>query len=328
MNKALRLLGKYIIYFVTGSLFSTFFYYMYELLVNHVAERNLESFSILTFLRCLVIVAGSFVILSNFFVEYFAVKHSSNVLQCLAYILMTLIFWNLVLPVMIKTEKVINEKYELKQAEKKSNGLSKNLFRGTDGIVYYFTRDYNPDSQTPSEIPAVIIDTNDEGYIYTDKVQESLDAAVIKGASPYRDIVVKNIFSTGNLFAFVSFDSIRQRASDAFSGGILKWLEFLSLALALSSIYGLSELFSWKLINAVLTILCYVGILVLNTVYYLPSFAKIRESAFANGEIFALLGKVLNEPLLCLFNVVFGLVCIAIGTITYFVRTRAKKVEE
>ena len=112
--------------------------------------------------------------------------------------------------------------------------------------------------------------------------------------------------------------------SGAYWGGLSHLLTLLSFVLLLCSLYGITNFFDWRLLNAIMIFIITALILCFNSIYFMPMFEPIKNRLTNNG-FFTAFGRVVNEPLLFTINCIFALLFIITGIVNFAVRKHAKK---
>ncbi|MCR5288633.1 MAG: hypothetical protein K6E51_01425 [Treponema sp.] len=108
------------------------------------------------------------------------------------------------------------------------------------------------------------------------------------------------------------FSVLCNTAYITYGEGLLQWCFFISIGLALSSVYGLVRMSSWKLLNAFFVIAVSSVICIINSMYYLStrfSDGALRINAWLDSFI------RVQVPSVVLINVCIGIICIALGVI-------------
>lgn len=322
MDKALKLIIRYILYTLVGSIFGTIFYLMYYSLLQFVPEGVSQKIGFSDLLRFFFKTLSYSVFVVPVFIMNHKLKRKGNALQCIFYILLAAMSWTLLLPFSHKMFHKFQQKYV---EEIHYNPLSKNEFRQYENKVYYFSDHYNPDSVVSSDVSTVIIDTSENGIVVVDKIPESEDFELIRAANPYRDLLMKDSFTRKNGWNIVNFDILLKKLDDAMSKGFTFILGFMSLGFVLCSIYGITNLSSWRLVNSSNVIFITVLILGMNCLYSVSSGSFLMKSAFTNNQFIDYLSNYVDEPFLCIVNLLLGLIFTVIGIIRFIISHKADK---
>lgn len=324
MAKALKLIIKYISYLVIGTIAGSLLYTMYFNLLNFVPDGIKQKILFGDFLRNFFKVLSYFIFIVTPLIICHKLKRKSSVFQCLAFILLSGISWIILLPLSVKTYNKLEDRFPL---ERKFNPLSKDEFRQYENQVYYFSTDYNPDSKDSeiNEIPSVVINTDDsEGFVKVEKIPESKDFELVKAAGPYRDILIKNAFSSKKQ-NLLNVENILRKLNLAMEKGWTFLLGFMSLGFVLCAIYGLSNLSSWRLVNSANVIFITLAVILVNANYSEAAGNFLRKSALTNNRFFEFLSNYVDEPFLCLLNVITGLIFIIIGIVRLIISNKIAK---
>ena len=99
----------------------------------------------------------------------------------------------------------------------------------------------------------------------------------------------------------------------------------ISFVLVLCSVYGTTNFFEWRLLNAIMVFITTAFIFCFNSVYFTPQFDVIKNRVMDNG-FFRTFSGFVSEPILFLTNCLFSLIFIVSGIVRYAVRKHAKKV--
>lgn len=321
MKRALKLLGEYILFYVIGTLLGTIIYMIYQQLLVFVSGGALLGFSLYDFPKYLCYVAACFVFIITPVILYYRIKRRGTIFQLFFYLIVSLVFWNLLMPFSYKGYLKLEEK----SAERKENHpLTKGIFRESDGTVYFFAKDYDPDANGEELIPTVVIETEDEYPVSVRNFKQNSEIGLVEDAVPYRDIVVKERFSKGKN-STINIGQILERGMIAWNKGITFWIGFMMLGFALCSLYAFVNFSSWKLVNTSIVITMTLAIIIVNTLYFLPICDGIRNSDFAESVFFVFCERFVDDPILNLFNLIIGLVCILLGIISLIVHRRGLK---
>ena len=321
MKKALKLAVIYIMFLVLGTIFGTILYSLFLNLLNFVAGQEITFFSNSELFRAFFYVLYCMLFFMPALISYYRIRHPSGFLQLLVYILLCVLTWVVLIPCTMTLQKFCENRFDI--AEEKIN-LSPNYFRQVDDTVYYFTRDFEAKDGNIEEAPAVVISTTENGKVEFKSIKNYDTLDVKRHAAPYREIQLKKIFGSDSNPVPVDFKVLIERVTTAFSGGLRYWLTLLSFALLLSSVYGLTNFFDWRLLNAVFIFISTACILSFNSIYFLSDFADIKIKLTGNG-FFRNFGKIVDEPLLFIINCFFALLFIGAGVIKLAVRKHAAK---
>ena len=322
MKKALNLLIIYLSFMIIGLIAGTFLYSFYLNLQNFTAGNEIHFFSAAELYKAIFYVAFCLVLLICPLIACYRIRHPAGLSQTLVYIFICLLNWGIVFPSLYKLNKICDSHFLVQSQE---NDLTKGYFRKVGNRVYYFTKDFDFNDYGKKESQAVIIDTRGDGRIFTDDVEEDSNLDLIKKARPYKEIQIKETFSNTFFSLPVSFKILTGEQKKAFDKGLLPYISFLSLALLLCSLYALSNVFEWKLINSCIIFSGSFLILLANSVYYLPVLLSLKRT-LTNNVLIKSLENIIDDPLIFVLNILFSFIFLLIGIIRFFVHLHAKKV--
>lgn len=322
MKKALNLLLMFILLSILGLFLGTAFSYVYFNIANYVAGQKLVLFSNRDLLKTLIQVAIYVLIFICPALCFVKIKTRGSVPQTIIYIIICLVVWAGFLPVALS----LGERYSFnKSYSVQPSALSGNYFREGDNKVFYFTRDFKSYSFEGGDTNTIVIDTTQEGKVSSEQIPENPDFELFKSAEPYRDILVKNVFKD-NSFSIINVSVILQSARSAWGktkeGKWSFWIGFLSLGLALCSLFFIAEFSDWKLIN-VTGVLFFAGLIIFcNSIYFSPLLSPFKQRFLRNNQIFGSLNNIFDEPFLVIVNVVFSFVIVMAGVIRIIVKRK------
>jgi len=320
MKKGLKLCLMYLIFLVTGLFCCTMVYSLYLHILDFVASPEGIKFSLFYIEKSFIFMCSCAVIIISPMVSYYRIRHPYGVVQTLFYIGLCLITWLVLFPVVTNVKESVYPKIE---AETKQHNLSKKVFRPVNGRVYYFLRDFYSDPVTGEDTPAIIIDTSDEGGVEAVSVKDSADFELYTEAAPYREILIKDSFPSGQTKMIINLPLIIRRGELAWQKGISFYLGYLAFAFVLCSLYALTNYYHWKLVSVVMLFLETAGVLIVNTLYF-SSFMNPIIYKLTNNGFFNFLNRFTDEPLLNLINLISGIVIVVIGTVNYGIKKRKK----
>lgn len=324
MKKALKLALIYLINLVAGTILGTIIYSFYQNLLGFVAGHDISFFTDTELLSSFFYVFFCMLCFIIPLVAYYRMRHPGGFLQLIVYVVLCLITWGLVVPCSIKLKEFCYNHFDF---ETEDITLSPNYFRHVNNNVYYFTREFEkPENQRYAieQAPAVVFSTTEDGKTEY-KILKNYDSLEVKRkALPFREIQLKNIFGDEKNPIPVDFRVLSENISKGYFEGFSGLLTLLSFILVLCSVYGITSLFDWRLLNAVMLFIVTAVILSFNSVYFLPQSEALKLRLTSNG-FFKFLGRAADEPLLFLINCCFALILIATGIIKFAVRKHAAK---
>lgn len=332
MKKALRLILMYFWFLAICIVSGTFFYALYLNSLHMVAGRQTIFLSIPVLIKAFfTTLEVTYLIIGALMIAY-KIRHPSQAgWQLGGFVLMQLIMWALLFPLTINLEKnyytthkdPTNSDWIMQEDD--NILLSKGYFRSTGSNIYYFVDDLKPSYAEDEEGSTTIrIDTSNTGGLRIQDVKIPQNLDIITNARPYRDILLHDTFFTPDSIRISIFGNLLSQAKINLNLGWSFFLGFMSLGFALSCLFGLSGLSSWKLMNFTITIVITAAILCLNSFYYSDAWESFRNLNFLNNGFFMFLGKYTTAPFLVFSNVIFGFLQIIAGSVTAIVR-KAKR---
>lgn len=312
MNKALKLVLMYLIFFLVLLTVGTALYFFYLNLLEFVIGIESSTSNIHKIITSFFYVTTVLVIIMEPVTIYYRIRHIGGLPQLISFILLSVVAWNLLLPSIFKLRDAYFKRYPQTTVEKV---VTHGYFRNSNGEIYYLTDDL---SEKNEYAVSVVIRPEEKESVLVEKILNSPDLSLYKDAEPYNDILIKNSFPTKLVNQnYLSFDSFLDRGEKAFNKGFTFWLGYLSLALVICSLYGVSNFFDWRLINTTVILSLTCIILTFNKVYFLPVFSVYKIRYIQSKEFFQFLGRFMDDPFLCLINVFSSLIFITIGIIKY-----------
>lgn len=323
MKKALKLALIYFINLVAGTILGTILYSLYLNLLGFIAGREINLFNDYELFHALFYVLFCMLVFIMPLISYYRIRHPGGVLQFVVYVVLCALTWALLMPCSLKLRDFCMRKFS---TEIKTESLSSNYFRKVDDKVYFFTREFSGQTLTTVGMaPAVVIDTTEKGIVDYQDVQDYPEFSLNEKAYPFREIQLKQIFAADESPVPVNFKVLLSMIEKGYSWNLGKFLTLLSFVILLCSVYGTTNFFDWRLLNAVMLFIITAAIICLNSMYFNPQFDAIKDRLNILG-MFKALGGIVSEPLLFIINLFFALIFIISGTIKFAVRTHLKKV--
>ena len=323
MKKALKLALIYCVALIAGTVIGTLLYSLYLNLLGFIAGRDIIFFKDEEIFKSLFYVMFCMQLFILPSICYYRIRHSGGVLQLVVYIVLCALTWGLIVPCSFKLKDFCNSRFSF---QTKTESLSPNYFRKVDDDVYYFTKEFTPSAQgRASETSAIIIDTTEEGDVEFRTVGDYPSFPLNKRAEPFREVQLKKIFGEDTNPVPIDFRLLYSMINGAYFGGLAHLLTLISFVLLLCSVYGITNFFEWRLLNAVIVFITTALIFCVNSLYFTPQFDVIKNRIMANG-FFRAFGGVVSEPILFLINCFFALIFIVTGIVKFAVRNHARKV--
>ena len=322
MKKALKLALIYLICLISGTILGTILYSFYLNLLGFIAGRDIQFFKDVELFKSVFYVMFCMLLFVTPIISYYRIRHPGGILQLIVYIVLCLITWVLLMPLSFQLRDFCNRRFHF---ESKQESLSPNYFRKAGDDVYYFTREFNVyvNGRAP-EAPAIVIDTREDGAVEYKRISDTPTFVLNQKAEPYRELQLKNIFVENKNPVPIDFKLLQSMISGAYSGGLPHLLTLISFVLLLCSVYGITNFFDWRLLNAVILFITSALIFCLNTVYFSPQFDAVKARIMDSG-FFRFFGSIVSEPILFIINIFFALVFIISGIVRYAIRQHAKK---
>lgn len=316
MKKAFKFLLAYIVYFLVIVAIGTLFYMTYLGIVNTTAGQKFVVWDRQLFFKALfyICVCATFLVMP--FLVTYRIRHKGGFSQCLAYFLICVINWGILFPVFLNQANKVD--YKALQSVKKVN--SADYFRNSGNEIYYFTEDLVQDG---SAVPSVVISPKKDVAVEYKDISADQDFVLFKQSAQYNDIFTKNALSNDFIFSFVNINLILTNATAGLEKGWTFWLGFLSLALVISSIYWLANIFDWKLLDTALVVVVFAAILLCNTYYFAPAFLNFKLN-YLSGSFFTFLCKYFDNSPLVLFNLLTSFIFMIIGIVKFFIKRKSK----
>lgn len=320
MKKALTFILIYIVILFTGILLSTILYSLYLNVTGFTAGKPINLFNTPDILKSFFYVSACFCFLICPFLSYYRIRHSYGVLQTCAYVLIFLLTWAVIFPANAKLKQFVKNNFTYDQQQE---ALTGGYFRKVGDKIYYLVEDYNFDKTTR----IIEIDTAEDLPVKYGVVFSDDDFELLTAGKNYRDVIIKSTFNVSSLPHIINFHSLVEYGEKALEGGILSYLCFLTLALALCSVYGITAFFEWRLLSVCAVALFTAGILSVNTLYFSPAFASIKNHIY-NISLFNFLNGFIDNSFLLVLNCAVSLIFIAFGIVVFILHKNSETHEE
>lgn len=326
MKKKMRLVLYYLCFFIFGLFIVTFLYVAHVGCVNLVAGRKFlitKELILLGFVWAAVFLG----FLTPVILSIYKIRHLEHpVSNVIIYTFFNLVTWFLLFPTLEIIQKETNLQEIVENEIIANTQLSGGYFRKSGYDIYYFLKNANDGNTEVLRIYPV-------GFTMHSAEKDIIDASpngnFSKGGVPFKDLCIKETFDViPNLF-IVFVEILSDAAFLAWSNGVVSWLCFCTLGIALASVYCYAGLSSWKLVNFIFVILTEAVIFCAN-VLYLSSFGEglrlfFNRPLYENGGWEFFFNRGIELPL-CVFNVLVGISVITVPSILKSVRR--KKAEE
>ena len=324
MKKALKLALIYLINLIIGTIIGTVLYSLYLNLLGFVAGREINLFNDAEIFQALFYVLFCMLVLILPLISYYRIRHPGGVLQFIVYLVLCALTWALLMPCSFKLRDFCVRKFV---HEVKTESLSPNYFRQIDDDVYFFTREFKvQENGRAAEAPAIIIDTSEDGIVEYKTMGDYPNQDINKKAAPFREIQLKKIFGAKESPIPVNLNFLLSMIEGGYSLHLTHLLTLFSFILLMCSVYGITNFFDWRLLNAIMLWVATALIITLNSVYFNPQFDAVINR-INNLGLFKALRGITSEPLLFITNIIFALLFITAGTIKFAVRKHSQKVK-
>lgn len=321
MKKALNLILMYLITLLSGVIIGTVLYSFYLNVLNFIAGTEIQFFTKKELLNAFFYVAFCVLIFICPFISYYKIRHPGGIPQLIAFILLSFFTWAVAIPgVFGLTQKYIEKNDFIEEHVP----LSKGYFRKADNKVYYFTKDFSDNGTGALKSTCLEIDTTENGFVKVVDVVDSPSLEVNEKALPYREVLVKDTFQKYDIPFSIKFKNLFFECNFHVQCGLMTFIGYLSFALVLCSVFALTNVFKWKMLNTLLIVCCTFVILILNSNISLLPFGNL-ETKFAGTGFIKFFSKFTTHPLMMFMNLLFALIFIVLGIVIYFVRRHKNK---
>lgn len=312
MKKALKLFLSYFGWLITGIIIGTFFNSLYLHSLRLVSGMSSPVLSRENIIVSFFTIAQTLPFITGFLMIAYRIRHPGNILQLLAFILVQFLSWGILFPVTNHFERKYKET-NLTAFMQNSSPLSEGYFRDVDGTIYYFLNENNTS--------AVKIDTSENGtseIITYDMIARN---QLLNEALPYKDVLIKDSFNARSS-AYSFLGTLVQIAKRDFMRGWTYWLGFLSLALALTSIYALSGITAWRIANYSICGMVYGAVLFWNGFFWTPEMTAFRNLNFMHAGPFNYFKQWTSSPFMISINLLMTLILTTIGIVSLIIKKK------
>lgn len=320
MKKAFSLIYIYFVNLILGILIGTFFVGVYMSSLNFIAGNQIFFFHSANLIPAFEMVSLGICFFLPLSLFTYKICHQGKVVQCIVYIFLQCLTWLVVFPVI--DHQVINRlenHYSSRIKASKSNNnselLSSGYFRESNGVVYYFLDDVTEGISAKNPVRGVKISTGDWGDMERVTFINSDEMEVIDAASPYKDVLIKSVYGNSVVSNIRYIGNVIRAGQKALSDGIISYLVFLSLALALSVVYMLAHISQWRAVNFISCITATLVIMTVNVWYYSPLFESFAGSSFLTNRMFTAMAGWCSDPFIFTVNCTIALLIVILGII-------------
>ena len=320
MKKALTFILIYLTILLTGTLLSTVLYSLYLNVTGFTAGKPINLFNTADILKSFFYVSACLCFLICPLLSYYRIRHSYGFLQTCAYVLIFALTWAVIFPANAKLKAFVDSNFSNRQQKE---ALTGGYFRKVGGKIYYLVEDYNFDKTTRM----IEIDTDEDipvkyGVVFSDENFELLTAG-----KNYRDVIIKSTFTDSSFPHIINLRTLVDYGETSLNKGILSYLCFLTLALALASVYGITAFFEWRFLSVCAIALFSSAILSFNTLYFSSAFAPVKNHIY-NISLFNFLNGFVDDSFLLVANCSISLIFIVFGIVIFIIHKSSGKKEE
>lgn len=321
MKKALSLLFMFIIFLFAGVILATIFYSFFLSVLHYVVGTATTVFEFKTILKAFFYTLPLIIMLTPPVLCYYRVRHIGTFPQIITYVVISLLCWTLFLPLTLKAqEHFFKDNYIIYQKKQ----LTPNYFRQDKNKVYYFTEEINTQLKE-DKVPTIIIDTSKDPSIEIKDEVISKDFILYKDAYPFTDIIIKETFSSNNLRFLIDYKVLLNYAYTSFHKGFSFYLGFLTMALALISLFAFTKFFIWRLLNSIFIIFSTILIFFVNSFYFSPLLDQFKNKFINNNNFFVFLENFVEYPFLCIINISIFIILLSVIIINKLVKRYSNK---
>ncbi len=308
MKKSIHILIVFFSVVITGSLLGSMLFMLYGNLTSLVANQKDTLFSFELFVPGIMVSFPLVCILALLFVILLNIRHSDfSKTSLITYLVLGLLTWFVFIPFdLSRSVDYITQEHNRVNREILTDGI----FRTTDEGIEYLSR-VTPDGLADG----IFIDTTGS-YKNPGTVLEIKQKDVSSKAT---DVFADTLIRDGaELSQFVSvplniYAELMINGTNCYLKGVISWISFAFMGLALISCAGLSNVSSWKLLNIffVVFMACITGLL--NYEYYSGDF--FNSFAVEWARFFH--GWPVDNPFMVILNLVIAGVCTMTGVIRF-----------
>lgn len=325
MKKAIDLLVIYLSFLIIGIIVSTFCYSAYVNILDLIIGNRITVFDKTYLIKSMMYVSYCVLFAACPVVSYYRIRRPGGIPQFIAYFLIVFITWCILFPLFCNVEKHISNKIH-NNVKIESNYLTQDYFRKVGNKVYYFTKEFESENNNVATSTAIVIDTSTNGNVDYKTVRDIDSMDFNKEARPFNDILVKQNFTNSRITFPMNLSYLIEKLSNVMQFKLYYVLYFLSFVIVLSSVYALTNILNWKLLNSCLLIFVTISIICLNSNEYLPIISNFKI-IMQKTKFFTFLSKYVYESFLFVINVFFSFVFCVFGFIKFIYHCKVKKEE-
>lgn len=347
MKNVLKSLFYYIIVFFILIAVVTFVYVQYLCCTHLVAgssfpvTKSLIGYSLSKSVPLIVFISPLILIV-------FKIRHPkvSPVLTFVTYLILMAATWLLALPAALKFRQSLVKRLDVSKFELNYNDnidISGRYFRRLEHNIYYFI-------DTSAHNRSHVIELYNDGnarvrygysrptadqirYPREQNINVSMASFFAAEAEPFRDTYLKKVLDTSITSVLDYAEIALFTAQKSYYTSIRAWVAFLSVAVALCSVWAYTRLSSWRLVNYLMCVATSALICFFNCAYFTKLFRPLRELlhkvvfgvGLSGGEVPARFTYFFDNSIdlpLAFCNVATGLLIICAGVAVFFIRRK------
>lgn len=325
MKNILKFLLYYLLVYLGTLIVLTFIYIQY-ISCTHIVIGSTFPFSYQLLIYAVFKALPLVTILTPFILTVYKVRHKGfAVSSALTYSIVCLLSFLVFLPCIEAGRDIAYKRINTVNFETNLNdniAISGGYFRKVGDKTYYFIDDsYMNYSHVVELHDAKDASMRPEDYL----LSVDLSSEFAKSTYPFRDTSLKEILGNTVYNALEVLDILLFSVTIAHSNGVIPWLFFITLGLALASCYGFVRFSSWSMMNYLFVISNTIYIILFNCFYYTQYFSPIRvmleELIFGEGATrFRYFYNHRVDLPLCLINIITASLILAAGIIVSKIR--------
>lgn len=249
---------------------------------------------------------------------FYIIRHPKcQIISLIMYVVFGLFSWLFIIPTDLNLISRFGSDVVVARTESSSAGVFR---KEADGIYYYSLVDEQ------GKADGLFLDTS--GYLGQDGAVIHLFDSPVKNESafPYSDILIKNSLQPPAMVTYplAVYNALLTAAGYSASVGVLAWLAFASIGLALLAVYGIQFTSSWKLANVVSVLCATAAVVLINYFYYMDLFPIVLK------ELAKKLSNItdIKDPVIVLTNLIIALVFTGFGVFMGIYRHKGSSILE